>query len=145
MVSSKPIPCPPATATPEREQVVQPPQFSDEPAQHQARKKLLTELAGNSRNPALAEMARELLAGNVTPRGLVESGLYGEALGESTTRLDTWYGELSEDQKDEAAAQGAEVIRQLAVDADTDAPKRPVRPVEDDEIDFSERKWMVDE
>ena len=111
------------------------PRFSDDPTQHRARKELLTKLAANTRDPGVAELARELLAGNVTPSRIVSSQLYADVLEGKTEAFTAWYDGLSEDERDAAAARGEEAVRVLAT------PPPAVEPSAEDE-DFSDRTWL---
>ncbi|WP_409180671.1 hypothetical protein F9C11_29825 [Amycolatopsis sp. VS8301801F10] len=56
---------------------------------------LLVKLVANTGDPVMAEFARELLAGNVTPRRVVESQLYASALEVPASGLTAWYSGLS--------------------------------------------------
>ncbi|WP_134731645.1 hypothetical protein [Amycolatopsis nivea] len=122
------------------------PQFSADPVQDRARHALLVKLAANTRNPMMAELARELLAGNVTPRRIVESQLYAGALEKPADDFAAWYSGLSESEKDAEAAKGENALRDLA-DERADESRKPRTSrcqVEDDEYveDFSERDWL---
>lgn len=114
------------------------PQFSPDPVKNRARHALLTKLAANTTNPAAAELARELLAGNVTPRGVLSSNLYADVLGGSTAGFAEWYGNLSESEKDAQAEEGRKALSQLPSDDKPAPPRRD--PV--DEEDFSEVDWL---
>ncbi|KAA9163638.1 hypothetical protein FPZ12_009035 [Amycolatopsis acidicola] len=105
-----------------------------------ARTRPLRKLKDNTGNPQLAELASELLAGNVTPRSVLESGLYGEALAPATDRLATWYSGLSESEKAEQSALAEDATRQLA--AEQPPTPRPKRVLEEEYEDFSERDWL---
>lgn len=111
------------------------PRFSDDPTQHRARKELLAKLAKNTRDPGMAELARELLAGNVTPNRIVSSQLYADVLEGKTEAFTAWYGGLSDDEREAAAAQGEEAVRVLAT------PPAAVESSPEDE-DFSDRTWL---
>lgn len=111
------------------------PRFSDDLVQHRARKELLTKLAANTRDPGMAELARELLAGNVTPRRIVSSQLYADVLEGKAADFTSWYGGLSDEEREAAAARGEEAVRVLAT------PPAAVEPSSEDE-DFSDRTWL---
>jgi hypothetical protein len=113
------------------------PRFSDDPVQHRARKELLVKLAANNRNPAVAELASELLTGKVTPRRIVESTLYSNVLEGATNDFTTWYSGLSDEEKDAAAARGEQTARDLA-----DTPKPVQQRRSEDDEDFSDRSWL---
>jgi hypothetical protein len=111
------------------------PRFSDDLVQHRARKELLTKLAANTRDPGMAELARELLAGNVTPRRIVASQLYADVLEGKAEAFTSWYGGLSDEEREAAAARGEEAQRELAT-----PPPTEDSPAEDE--DFSDRTWL---
>ena len=128
-----------------------PPRFSDDPAKNRARQELLAKLAANARNPAMAELARELLAGNVTPRRVMESHLYADVLEAPANDFAAWYSGLSETEKDAEAAKGEDTIRELSEAPREEPPLVPTRKpatsfrrAEDDEYieDFSEQDWL---
>ncbi|PFG57185.1 hypothetical protein ATK36_0749 [Amycolatopsis sulphurea] len=127
------------------------PQFSGDPVQDRARRAVLVKLAASADNPVMAELARELLAGNVTPRRAVESQLYAGVLEAPAGDLAAWYGSLSESEKDAEAAKGESALRALADEhAEEPSPAPAQKPaasrhqVENDEYieDFSERDWL---
>ncbi|SEF36861.1 hypothetical protein SAMN05421837_111282 [Amycolatopsis pretoriensis] len=117
------------------------PEFSADPVRNRARHELLTKLAASTANPAAAEMARELLAGNVTPRGILSTNLYADVLAASTPGFAEWYGSLSEGEKDAQAEAGRNALTQLAAPEAKPAPPRRSDAV-DDEEDFSEVDWL---
>ncbi|MEU8635152.1 hypothetical protein AB0C38_23480 [Amycolatopsis sp. NPDC048633] len=116
-------------------------EFSPDPVKNRARQVLLTKLAANTTNPAAAELARELLAGNVTPRGVLRSSLYADVLGGSTAGFAEWYGNLSESEKDAQAEAGRNALSQLASD-EKPAPSHRGRQDSVDDEDFSEVDWL---
>ncbi|VVJ15309.1 Uncharacterised protein [Amycolatopsis camponoti] len=116
-------------------------EFSPDPVKNRARHTLLTKLAANTTNPAAAELARELLAGNVTPRGVLSSTSYADLLAGSTSGFTEWYGNLSESEKDAQAEAGRNALSQLASD-DKPAPSRRRRQDSVDDEDFSEVDWL---
>lgn len=115
-----------------------PQEFSPDPVKNRARHVLLTKLAANTTNPAAAELARELLAGNITPRGVMSSPSYGDVLTGNSSGFTEWYGNLSESEKDAQAEAGRKALSQLASD---DKPAQPSQPPADEE-DFSEVDWL---
>ena len=116
-------------------------EFSPDPVKNRARHALLTKLAANTTDPVAAELARELLTGNVTPRGVMRSSLYANVLGGSTAGFAEWYGNLSESEKDAQAEAGRNALSQLA-SADKPVPPRRERRDSVDEEDFSEVDWL---
>lgn len=117
------------------------PVFSPDPVKDRARRALLTKLAANTRNPAAAELARELLAGNVTPRRILGSNLYSDLLDRTTSGLTDWYGNLSEADKEKLADAGQKALSRLAVEDEPVTPRRASRSASDEE-DFSEVDWL---
>lgn len=121
------------------------PRFAADPVTDRARRNLLQKLKRDTKNRQLAELASELLAGNITPRSVLESDLYGEALAPVTQHLAAWYSSLSEQEKAEHATQGEEALRQLA-DDQTSTPNPASRahraPATDEDEDFSDRNWI---
>jgi hypothetical protein len=117
------------------------PRFSPDPVKDRARRALLTKLSANTTNPAAAELARELLAGNVTPRRVLSSNLYADVLGGSTSGFAEWYGNLSESEKDSHVEAGRNALTRLASENKPVPPRRTSEDVADDE-DFSEQDWL---
>ena len=111
------------------------PRFSDDLTQHKARKELLTKLTANTRDPGMAELARELLAGNITPRRIVASQLYADVLEGKAEAFTSWYSGLSEEEREAEAARGEEALRELAT------PPPAVESSAEDE-DLSDRTWL---
>ena len=118
------------------------PEFSPDPVKNRARHALLAKLAASTANPAAAEMARELLTGNVTPRGILGANLYADVLAGSAAGFTEWYGNLSEVEKDAQAEAGRNALAQLASMEDEPAPSRRARPDSADDEDFSEVDWL---
>lgn len=128
------------------------PQFSADPDKNRARRALLLKLAVNTRNHSAAELARELLAGNVNSRRVIESQLYADVFEGATRDFSSWYGGLSEAEKDAEAAKGEQAMKELADDEMPAGPtreqssKRPTsrwRGGDDDYVeDFSDRNWI---
>ena len=84
-----------------------------DPGLEKSRRRALETLASGKAGGDLAEMARELLAGSITPRGIIESGIYDEAFNQTTPNFTDWYQGLSEEEKDSAAAHGREALDNL--------------------------------
>ena len=112
-------------------------------------RQLLIRLAANDQSPALAEMARELLAGRMTPAQVINTRAYDEALGAGSEALASWYASTSEEDRQAAAEQGrAELVRltedELAgvPDGPPAEPRRPRAPEPDE--DMTEQTWSRD-
>lgn len=118
--------------------------MTEEPSPELAthRHDLLRRLAANDRDPALAEMARELLAGRTTPAGVLTSGIYDEALAPGVQAFTSWYTSASEQERQAAAQQGEKVLADLADDAPVTRPRRPPRPRGGEDDDFSDRTYL---
>jgi hypothetical protein len=121
------------------------------------RRQLLQKLAENTKSPELAEMARGLLAGQLTPRGIMTSGIYDEALGAGVQAFSSWYSTASEQAKEEATRTGQAQLEQLAEDeraglpdgGPAAAPAPPVSPPprrrrggEDDDHNYHSLDWL---
>ncbi|MEV6239802.1 hypothetical protein [Lentzea sp. NPDC051838] len=107
---------------------------------HQRR--LLTELAANEKSPVLAEMAKELLAGRLTPAQILSSRAYDEALGPGAEALSSWYATTSEEERQAKAEQGhAELVR-LA--EDEPVPSKPRFRAPEPDQDMTEQTWSRD-
>lgn len=114
------------------------------------RRQLLKRLANNTRNPAVAEMARDLLNGRITPRDVMANGLYNEELSKGTEKFTSWYRELSDEEKTAACEQAEIQFDQLAkeqsqVPLSGNSDRRGInrrRSTPDDDLDYSEESWM---
>jgi hypothetical protein len=115
------------------------PRFSTDPVKDRARHALLAKLATQATDPAAAEMARELLAGNVTPRRILGSNLYAEVLERNAASFAGWYEDLSESEKNAQAEAGNRAVSLLA--SEKERVVVPRDSVEDEE-DFSEQDWL---
>ncbi|WP_424185069.1 hypothetical protein ACOBQX_24695 [Actinokineospora sp. G85] len=121
------------------------PHFSDDPVRDSARRALLTKLAANTKNPGMAELARELLAGNITPREVIASPtLYADVLNTGAEQFTAWYDTLSEVDKEAAATRGEQAEHDLAQPPQPPKTPRRTRPTSDENPieDFSEKSWM---
>jgi hypothetical protein len=110
------------------------------------RRQLLKRLASNTRNPAVAEMARDLLNGRITPRDVMANGLYNEELSKGTEKFTSWYRELSDEEKTAAWEQAEAQFDELAKDSPSEHLDRRAanrrRSTPDDDLDYSEQSWM---
>jgi hypothetical protein len=121
------------------------------------RRQLLQKLAENTKSPELAEMAKGLLAGRLTPSGIVTSGVYDEALGSGVRAFSSWYSTASEHEKQDAARNGEAKLEQLAEEeragvpdgGPAAAPAPPVSPPprrrrggEDDDHNYDSLDWL---
>jgi hypothetical protein len=109
-------------------------------------RQLLQRLAAGEPRSPLAEMARDLLAGRTTPRSVIASGIYDEALGQGGAAAARWYATASPDDREAALSSGQDTVARLAVEERAGVPDEvpgnpagtsiPGSPVEDE--DFSE-------
>ncbi|MFI5608573.1 hypothetical protein [Amycolatopsis sp. NPDC051903] len=118
------------------------PRFSVDPLVDRGRRALLAKLAANTAKPGMAELARELLAGNISPREAVNSNVYSAVLNDTTSGFTRWYGALSETEKDASAESGREALLRLADEDQQAPPKRASALAQDEDDDFSERDWL---
>lgn len=121
------------------------PRFSADPTDDAVRRKLLQKLSTNSKNPALAEMARELLAGRLTPRQVMTSSSYAPALEPGVVQFKQWYGSLSDKQRAEQEELGRAALDRLAnePDAPPASTRRQSPPEGYEDEDFSDRRWLT--
>ncbi|MDX8033279.1 hypothetical protein SK803_23930 [Lentzea sp. BCCO 10_0856] len=121
------------------------PRFSADPTNDAVRRKLLQKLSINSKSPALAEMARELLAGRITPREVMTSSSYASALEPGVAQFQEWYGGLSDEQRAEQEELGRAALDRLAGEPETPpARTRRQNPPEGyEDEDFSDRSWLT--
>jgi hypothetical protein len=106
------------------------------------RRRLLERLAANTTNPTVADLARDLLTGRITPREAAASGAFAEEFTKAVAPFTRWYGSLSEAEREDAARQGLERLDEESRAADPDgAGQSPVRAGEE-EADYSERTWL---
>lgn len=121
------------------------PRFSDDPIRDRARRALLVKLAANNRNQGMAELARELLAGNITPREVIASPtLYADVLSTGIQQFTDRYDSMSEAEKEAAAARGEQAEHDLAQPPQPPKAPRRTQPTSDEDHteDFSEKSWM---
>jgi hypothetical protein len=81
------------------------------------RRRLLERLAANTRNRAVADMARDLLSGRRTPRDVSADPVLSEELSKGVAKFGQWYEKLSEKEKDQAAEVGAQRLATEAAEA----------------------------
>lgn len=106
------------------------------------RRRLLERLAANTTSPAVADLARDLLAGRITPREAAASGAFAEEFNKAVAPYTRWYGSLSEAEREDAARQGLEQLDEESAAADPGGGQSPVPRGDDEEADYSERTWL---
>jgi hypothetical protein len=121
------------------------PRFSADRTNDAVRRKLLQKLSINGKNPALAEMARELLAGRISPREVMTSSSYASALEPGVAQFQQWYGRLSDEQRAEQEECGRAALDRLANEPETPAVRawRQNLPEGHEDEDFSDRSWLT--
>lgn len=119
-----------------------------QPGLDRHRRQLLTRLAADDQNPVLAEMARELLAGRMTPVDVLTTRAYDEALAPGAEALTSWYASTSEEDREAAASSGRAELVRLTEDELAGVPVAQVVPEPEPEPeldeDLSERTWSGD-
>ena len=102
-------------------------------------RKQLTTLAAQNEQPALRQLATDVLAGKLDLRGSVLGPRYTEMLNESTQRYSNWYRSLSAEERASQESGG----EKFAAEAHREAAeaRRPARhhrpPADDDEWEGS--------
>lgn len=89
-----------------------------------SRRKLLEELSRNTRQPVLAEMAREMLAGRLTPRQAMSSDAYMTALGGVAQRTITKYRDMSPEERAAEEREGRLAVERLMAEEERKARVR---------------------
>jgi len=82
------------------------------------KRKLLEDMSKNTRQPVLAEMAREILAGRLTTRQAMSSDAYMEALGVAARPALAQYQGMSEAELAAAEREGRTAVEQLKAAAE---------------------------
>lgn len=100
-----------------------------------SRRKLLEELSRNTRQPVLAEMAREMLAGRLTPRQAMSSDAYMTALGGVAERTIVRYRDMppeeraAEERAGRLAAEQLMAAEEQQARARTTVDEEPTGPI----------------
>ena len=103
----------------------------DDPVARWYKRKLLEDMSKNARQPVLAEMARDILAGRLTTRQAMASDAYMAALGTAARPALAQYKEMSPAELDAAEREGRAAAGQLtAADEQRARARRP--PVDDE-------------
>jgi hypothetical protein len=98
-----------------------------------SKRKLLEELSRNTRQPVLAEMAREMLAGRLTPRQAMSSDAYMTALGGVAQQTITRYRDMSPEERAAEEREGRLAAERFMADEERQARVRvPVEEVDDE-------------
>lgn len=90
----------------------------------ESRRRTLETLASGKAGAEMAEMAKGVLAGHLSPRDVLLSGTYDEALASASSGFTAWYGELAEDDKEAVAERGRESLDSLAREVLLGKPSR---------------------
>lgn len=115
-----------------------------DPGKLKHRRQLLEKLASNTKNKAVAEMARDLLKGRTAPRQIMADGGYHEEFNKGTAKFASWYGKLSEEEREAVCRQERERLDELATEPDPESAAPPApRPQPDTaDEDNSELNWL---
>ena len=89
-----------------------------------SRRKLLEELSRNTRQPVLAEMAREMLAGRLTPRQAMSSDAYMTALGRVAQQTIAKYRDMSPADRAAEEREGRLAVERLMAEEERQARVR---------------------
>jgi hypothetical protein len=110
-----------------------------EPLKAAARKQL-AQLAAQDAQPALRDLAREVLAAKVDLRGAILGPRYTDILDEGTRQFSNWYRDLSAEERAEQVRQGqtfaAEAHQELIAER---RPTRRPRPPADEQEEAVQR------
>lgn len=130
---------------------------ADDPGHVRHRRQLLRELAANPKNRAIADLARDLLAGRTTPAEIMASGAYQEEFSTGASKFGDWYGSLSDEDRQRVAGQARAEFDRLADEPEppestdsTDSPaarrsdsrRRAAAAHDTDDEDFSGESWF---
>lgn len=117
--------------------------MTEDPGLTRHHRHLLQRLAAEDPRSPLSEMARDLLAGRTTPRTVMASGIYDEALGTGAASMAEWYTTASPEDREAALSLGQNTLAQLAEEERAGVPDTPPNlptPQDDDEDeDFSQQ------
>lgn len=87
----------------------------------QRRQDALRTLAANTKSPALAEMARDLIAGRITPAQAMSNESYGAELSKGVTAFTEWRSSLS-------ASEHEQVLADARAQLEPPTPPTPAPP-----------------
>jgi hypothetical protein len=115
-----------------------------EPLKAAARKQL-AQLAAQDGQPALRDLARDVLAGKVDLRGAILGPRYTGVLDEGTRQYSNWYRELSAEERAEQVRQGQAFAAEAHQETvEQRRPARRPRPPADDEDETAQRPILRD-
>lgn len=81
-----------------------------DPVEQRLLRAALGEQARDNSDPLARDMARDVLAGNVSLYEAVASNVYGEVFAQRAEEYTTWWHNLSEDNRERLAAEGGEAM-----------------------------------
>jgi hypothetical protein len=81
-----------------------------DPVEQRLLREGLEEQAKDDRDPLARDMARDVLAGNITLYQAIGSTVYGEVFAQRADEYLNWWQGLSEDERDRLYAEGKEAI-----------------------------------
>lgn len=91
-----------------------------DPVMRRYQKQMLEQLSKNTKNPVLAEMAQEMLAGNLTLRQAMATSAYAEALMTAGAATFAKHVAMSEEEKAAAMRDGLAALDQLDAQDEAD-------------------------
>jgi hypothetical protein len=83
-----------------------------DPVEQRLLREGLEEQAKDDSDPLARDMARDVLAGNITLYQAIESSVYGELFAQRVQEYVTWWNELSESERERLYAEGREQMAQ---------------------------------
>lgn len=98
--------------------------IDDDPTTRWYQRKLLEDLSKNTRQPVLAEMAREILAGRLTTRQAMSSDAYMSALGAAARPAVARFQQMSPDEVAAAEREGRVAAEQLKAEEEQREARR---------------------
>jgi hypothetical protein len=81
-----------------------------DPFQERQLRRALEEQANDPSDPLARDMARDVLAGNITLYEAASSSVYGEVFAQRAESLAAWWHRLSDDERERLSAEGREAI-----------------------------------
>lgn len=83
-----------------------------DPVEQRLLREALQEQAQDDSDPLARDMARDVLAGNITLYEAVGSSVYGEVFAQRAQEYTTWWHDLSEEDRERLAAEGRAALQQ---------------------------------
>jgi hypothetical protein len=83
-----------------------------DPVQKRLMRRSLEVLAGDKRDPALQEMARDVLSGRSSIREVEQTSAYAEALISRADSFKRYWDSISDEEREQLAARGARLVEE---------------------------------